>query len=161
MWERITVYCIVMIVFKECENGLLFDEELALTDAVHNYCVYNWKVDCGSRKRDDTPQSTPGHFNQWQIWTLSEITIFLPPELLVFLENIILRLTSKILKHLISIFEHSWDTQHKTFDEKIRGLAVFCRFQRWWEFKGTVEVISRNPRFRAGIPLIFIWVNNN
>ena len=50
-----------MILSKECENGLLFDEELALTDAVHNYCVYNWKVDCGARRRDDTPQSSPGY----------------------------------------------------------------------------------------------------
>ena len=50
-----------MILSKECENGLLFDEELALTDAVHNYCVYNWKVDCGTRRRDDTPQSSPGY----------------------------------------------------------------------------------------------------
>ena len=47
-------------ILQECENGLLFDQELALTDAVHNYCVYNWKVECGSRPRDDTPHSTPG-----------------------------------------------------------------------------------------------------
>jgi hypothetical protein len=48
------------ITLQTCENGLLFDREMALTDAVHNYCVYNWKVDCGSRPRDDTPISSPG-----------------------------------------------------------------------------------------------------
>ena len=43
-----------------CANGLLFDESMALTDAIHNYCVYNWKADCGDRKADNTPQSSPG-----------------------------------------------------------------------------------------------------
>jgi len=43
-----------------CANGLLFDENMALTDAIHNYCVYNWKADCGDRKADNTPQSSPG-----------------------------------------------------------------------------------------------------
>ena len=33
---------------------------MALTDAVHNYCTYNWKVECGLRSRDDTPISSPG-----------------------------------------------------------------------------------------------------
>jgi len=45
---------------QTCENGLLFDSSMALTDAVHNYCVYNWKVDCKDRPRDDTPISSPG-----------------------------------------------------------------------------------------------------
>jgi len=48
------------VTLQECENGLLFDESMALTDAVHEYCVYNWKVDCGARPRDDKPISTPG-----------------------------------------------------------------------------------------------------
>ena len=29
---------------QECENGLLFDPMLAMTDAVHNYCVYMWPL---------------------------------------------------------------------------------------------------------------------
>ncbi|XP_023337721.1 protein obstructor-E [Eurytemora carolleeae] len=59
------------ITLQECENGLLFDEELALTDAVHNYCVYNWKVDCGARRRDDTPQSSPGCEYRFGIYPFS------------------------------------------------------------------------------------------
>ena len=43
-----------------CANGLLFDHAMALTDAIHNYCVYNWKADCGARQADNTPQSSPG-----------------------------------------------------------------------------------------------------
>ena len=60
---------------ETCENGLLFDQvchlilrcllhtvtqEMALTDAIHNYCVYNWRVECGERKPDNTPESSPG-----------------------------------------------------------------------------------------------------
>jgi len=45
---------------QTCENGLLFSGEMALSDAVHNYCVYNWKMECGDRPRDDTPLSSPG-----------------------------------------------------------------------------------------------------
>ena len=33
---------------------------MALTDAIHNYCVYNWRVECGERKPDNTPESSPG-----------------------------------------------------------------------------------------------------
>merc|ERR1712045_428763 len=43
-----------------CENGLLFDQDMALTDGIHNYCVYNWRVDCGDRRADNTKQSSPG-----------------------------------------------------------------------------------------------------
>ena len=45
---------------ETCENGLLFDQEMALTDAIHNYCVYQWKVDCGDRLADIRPVSSPG-----------------------------------------------------------------------------------------------------
>lgn len=45
---------------ESCENGLLFDVEMALSDAVYNFCVYNWRVECGERERDDTPISSPG-----------------------------------------------------------------------------------------------------
>ena len=60
---------------ETCENGLLFDQvcrpiicvcvtpviqEMALTDAIHNYCVYNWRVECGERTPDNTPDSSPG-----------------------------------------------------------------------------------------------------
>jgi len=51
-----------------CENGLLFDEEMALTDAIHNYCVYNWKANCGQRKADNTPDSSPGCEYQWGLF---------------------------------------------------------------------------------------------
>ena len=40
---------------ETCENGLLFDQEMALTDAIHNYCVYNWRVNCGDRPVNNTP----------------------------------------------------------------------------------------------------------
>ena len=45
---------------ETCENGLLFDQEMALTDAIHNYCVYQWKVECGDRLADIQPVSSPG-----------------------------------------------------------------------------------------------------
>ncbi|CAH0559063.1 unnamed protein product [Brassicogethes aeneus] len=41
---------------EQCENGLLFDGK----GAVHNHCNYHWAVDCGERKADLTPISTPG-----------------------------------------------------------------------------------------------------
>ena len=34
---------------------------MALTDGIHNYCVYNWRVDCGDRLADNTKQSSPGN----------------------------------------------------------------------------------------------------
>ena len=45
---------------ETCENGLLFDQEMALTDGIHNYCVYNWRVECGDRVANNTPDSSPG-----------------------------------------------------------------------------------------------------
>ena len=45
---------------EECENGLLFDPLLALTDAVHNYCVYTWRAECGARPADRRPEPSPG-----------------------------------------------------------------------------------------------------
>ena len=45
---------------ETCENGLLFDQEMSLTDAIHNYCVYNWRVECGERRPDNSPDSSPG-----------------------------------------------------------------------------------------------------
>lgn len=41
---------------EQCENGLLFDGK----GNVHNHCNYNWAVDCGARKHDQVPFSTPG-----------------------------------------------------------------------------------------------------
>ena len=49
---------------ETCENGLLFDQEMALTDGIHNYCVYNWRVECGSRPANNTPESSPGKIVQ-------------------------------------------------------------------------------------------------
>ena len=45
---------------ETCENGLLFDQEMALTDAIHHYCVYHWKVECGTRLADLQSVSSPG-----------------------------------------------------------------------------------------------------
>ena len=45
---------------ETCENGLLFDQEMSLTDAIHNYCVYSWRVDCGERPAYLEPVSSPG-----------------------------------------------------------------------------------------------------
>lgn len=44
------------LTLEQCENGLLFDGK----GAVHNHCNYNWAVDCGARKHDQVPFSTPG-----------------------------------------------------------------------------------------------------
>merc|ERR1711963_54116 len=57
---------------ETCENGLLFDESMALTDAIHNYCVYNWKADCEGRNADNTPQSSPSCEYQWGLFPKSE-----------------------------------------------------------------------------------------
>jgi len=45
---------------------------MALTDAVHNYCTYNWKVECGLRPRDDTPISSPGCEYRFGIFPLGD-----------------------------------------------------------------------------------------
>lgn len=55
-----------------CENGLLFDENLALSDAAHNYCVYNWKANCGKKPIDDTPISSPGCLYQFGIFPIEQ-----------------------------------------------------------------------------------------
>merc|ERR1711892_1213859 len=55
-----------------CANGLLFDQAMALTDAIHNYCVYNWKADCGARQADNTPQSSPGCEYQYGLFPLGD-----------------------------------------------------------------------------------------
>merc|ERR1712213_191542 len=57
---------------ETCENGLLFDENMALTDAIHNYCVYNLKAE-----RQTTPPSrvpvvstNGGSSPNWRVATL-------------------------------------------------------------------------------------------
>ena len=42
---------------ETCENGLVYGEGHG---AAHNFCNYNWEVDCGTRAYDDTPISSPG-----------------------------------------------------------------------------------------------------
>ena len=54
---------------ETCENGLLFDQEMALTDAIHNYCVYNWRVNCGDRPVNNTPVSSPGERSFYSLLT--------------------------------------------------------------------------------------------
>ncbi|CAG9828042.1 unnamed protein product [Diabrotica balteata] len=49
---------------ETCENGLLFDGK----GNVYNHCNYNWAVDCGKRKADLTPISTPGCEYQFGIY---------------------------------------------------------------------------------------------
>jgi len=43
---------------ETCENGLVYGEGHG---AAHNFCNYNWEVDCGTRIYDDTPISAPGN----------------------------------------------------------------------------------------------------
>ncbi|KAK6637069.1 hypothetical protein RUM43_010743 [Polyplax serrata] len=52
------------LTYEKCENGLLFDGK----GAVHNHCNYNWAVECGDRKADLTPISTPGCEYQFGIY---------------------------------------------------------------------------------------------
>ncbi|KAK3928148.1 Protein obstructor-E [Frankliniella fusca] len=47
-----------------CENGLLFDGK----GAVHNHCNYHWAVNCGARKYELVPLSTPGCEFQFGIY---------------------------------------------------------------------------------------------
>ncbi|KAJ0180981.1 hypothetical protein K1T71_003066 [Dendrolimus kikuchii] len=49
---------------ETCENGLLFDGK----GAVHNHCNYHWAVECGTRKADLTPYSSPGCEYQFGIY---------------------------------------------------------------------------------------------
>ena len=51
-----------------CENGLVYDGH----GHVHNYCNYNWAVDCGSRIYDDTPISSPGCLYAYGIYPVGE-----------------------------------------------------------------------------------------
>jgi len=44
------------ITLETCENGLLFDGK----GAIHNHCNYIWAAECGPRKFDPTPISSPG-----------------------------------------------------------------------------------------------------
>ncbi|XP_046985596.1 protein obstructor-E [Schistocerca americana] len=52
------------VTLEQCENGLLYDGK----GAAHNHCNYNWAVDCGTRKADLTPISTPGCLYQFGIY---------------------------------------------------------------------------------------------
>ncbi|XP_024872359.1 protein obstructor-E [Temnothorax curvispinosus] len=56
------------LTFEYCENGLLFDGH----GAVHNHCNYNWAVDCGHRKADYTPISSPGCEYQFGMYPESD-----------------------------------------------------------------------------------------
>ncbi|XP_069696434.1 protein obstructor-E [Periplaneta americana] len=52
------------VTLEQCENGLLYDGK----GNVHNHCNYNWAVDCGNRKADLTPISSPGCLYQFGIY---------------------------------------------------------------------------------------------
>ncbi len=71
-----------------CENGLLFDGH----GHVHNYCNYNWAVDCGkTRSYDDTPISSPGCLYQFGIYPVGkgcQTTFFKVETSLLILMNI-------------------------------------------------------------------------
>ncbi|KDR14644.1 protein obstructor-E [Zootermopsis nevadensis] len=49
---------------ERCENGLLYDGK----GNVYEHCNYNWAVECGNRKADLTPISTPGCLYQFGIY---------------------------------------------------------------------------------------------
>jgi len=53
---------------EQCENGLAYDGH----GHIHNYCNYNWAVDCGDRKYDDTPISSPGCLYQYGIYPVGQ-----------------------------------------------------------------------------------------
>ncbi|XP_055389952.1 protein obstructor-E isoform X2 [Condylostylus longicornis] len=55
------------LTLETCENGLLFDGK----GNAHNHCNYNWAVDCGTRKYDPTPISSPGCEYQFGIYPIS------------------------------------------------------------------------------------------
>ena len=42
---------------ETCENGLVYGEGHG---SAHNFCNYNWEIDCGTKAYDDTPISSPG-----------------------------------------------------------------------------------------------------
>nr|CAD7453178.1 unnamed protein product [Timema tahoe] len=52
------------VTVEQCENGLLFDGK----GSVHKHCNYNWAVDCGARKYEDVPISSPGCLYQFGIY---------------------------------------------------------------------------------------------
>jgi len=54
------------LTYETCENGLLIDIEKDVVGGVHNHCSYNWAVDCGERKVDDTPISGSGGACEYQ-----------------------------------------------------------------------------------------------
>jgi len=58
-WHSLNYFKCVNGTFTEetCENGLVYGEGHG---AAHNFCNYNWEVDCGARIYEDTPISTPG-----------------------------------------------------------------------------------------------------
>jgi len=65
--------------FYKCVNGTLYDElcenGLAYSGghgAAHNFCNYNWEVDCGTRAYDDTPISSPGCLYQYGLYPVGE-----------------------------------------------------------------------------------------
>jgi len=56
------------LTLETCGNGLLFDERKGLAGSTHNHCSYIWEADCGGRKNDSTPISTPGCEYQFGIY---------------------------------------------------------------------------------------------
>lgn len=56
------------LTLETCGNGLLFDEKRGLAGSTHNHCSYIWEADCGGRKNDSTPFSTPGCEYQFGIY---------------------------------------------------------------------------------------------
>ncbi len=52
-----------------CENGLVYGGGHG---AAHNFCSYNWQVDCGNRIYDDTPISSPGCLYQYGLYPIDK-----------------------------------------------------------------------------------------
>ncbi|XP_003705809.1 cuticular protein analogous to peritrophins 3-D [Megachile rotundata] len=56
------------LTLEYCENGLLFDGH----GSVYQHCNYYWAVNCGDRKADLTPHSTPGCEFQFGLYPISD-----------------------------------------------------------------------------------------
>ncbi|XP_028169327.1 protein obstructor-E [Ostrinia nubilalis] len=111
---------------ETCENGLLFDGK----GAVHNHCNYNWAVDCGTRKADLTPYSTPGCEYQFGIYPDSA------------------ECSTSYIKCAFGIPEQEPCTPGLVYDERIHGcnwpdlLQPFCNPEAVVGFKCPTKVPS-------------------
>ncbi|PZC74956.1 protein obstructor-E [Helicoverpa armigera] len=111
---------------ETCENGLLFDGK----GAVHNHCNYHWAVDCGGRKADLVPLSSPGCEFQFGIYPDSD------------------ECSTSYIKCAYGIPEQEPCTPGLVYDERIHGcnwpdlLQPFCNPEAVVGFKCPTKVPS-------------------